>query len=83
MPDWYIRLSRSRRARNVTLGALGVMMLGSTSGAMLANFTVAGMNRVASPEPMFAVREQPQWLREASADFSPQPPEAGYSDASY
>ena len=85
MSDWYHRLQHSRRARNASLAAITVMLMGSTSGALLANFTVAGMNRVASPDPVraVAVRDDPEWLREASEGFSPQAPEAGYSDASY
>lgn len=92
MPDWLHRFERSRRLRNLTLGALGVLMLGSGGGAVLAAFTVEGSNiaryrgntdwqRLAStPAP------PPQWVEQAAAEvgdagFSPDRAE-GYSDGS-
>lgn len=92
MSDWLHRFHRSRRARNLTLGALGVLTLGSCGGAVLATFTVEGSNiaqyrgtqweRMAStPSP------PPEWMQQASAEFSDAGFSAdraeGYSDASY
>ena len=44
MSDWIELALRSRRVRNVTLGSLGLLVAGTTGGALLANFTVAGMD---------------------------------------
>lgn len=93
MSDWLHRFHRSRRARNLTLGALGVLTLGSCGGAVLATLTVEGSNiaqyrgnsewqRVAStPAP------PPEWVQQASVEFGDagfsQDRARGYSDASY
>ena len=96
MPRWIHRLHRSRRARNVTLGALGISLLGSCAGAMVANYTVAGMNMRPYTSDQFArsdaIEAEPEWLRDASmavtgdtdssTGFSSEATDA-YSDARY
>lgn len=91
MPDWLYRLHRSRRARNITLGTLGVATLGSCSGAILANYVVAESNIAqyrGKSEFMASVpAPPPAWVEQAAvevsdAGFSPDHAE-GYSDTSY
>ena len=93
MPDWLHRLHHSRRARNLTLGALGMLTLGSCGGAVLANYVVAesniaqyrdrdGWSTLASvPEP------PPKWVEDAAAEIGPASfttnDSQGYSDAVY
>lgn len=92
MSDWLHRFHRSRRARNLTLGALGVLTLGSCGGAVLATITVEGSNiaqyRGTQWETMARAPEPaPEWLQQASAEISDagfsQERAEGYSDASY
>ncbi|MCW3847977.1 hypothetical protein OF829_12075 [Sphingomonas sp. LB-2] len=92
MHDWLSRLHRSRRARFLTLSAVGIVSLGSCGGAVLANYTVAGMNTFPHSEAAQSDwrAAEPEWVREAamaaggdtdrSAGFSSTATEA-YSDA--
>ena len=90
MPDWFHRLHRSRRARNATFAALGILWLGGSAGALLANYVVAESNiaqyRDSEWRTMASVPERPpEWVEQAAvevsdAGFSPDSAE-GYSDA--
>ncbi|MDF7773804.1 hypothetical protein P1X14_00970 [Sphingomonas sp. AOB5] len=56
MPRWFHRIARNSRAGPLIAGLTAIVALGSCGGAMLANFTVAGMDRSyhGSTEPAFA-----------------------------
>jgi hypothetical protein len=96
MPDWLRHLAHSRRARNATLGTLAILLLGSTGGQLLANYTVTGMNplyfRAAAPQLASSTADQglvrdlklEDWGPELPADgTSSEAVPAEYSDASY
>jgi hypothetical protein len=96
MSDWIRRLHASRTARNVTLGALGLLILGSSGGALLANYTVAGMNPMylrGGPPKLAAYERGEGLVRDVRLeDWGVEIPSAGtsseavpaeYSDASY
>lgn len=44
MPNWIARLHKSALARNITFGVIGLMTFGCCGGALLANYTVAGID---------------------------------------
>jgi len=48
-------LVHSRRLKIATLAAIGLLTGGACGGAMLANYTVAGIN------PFYAARTEPEW----------------------
>jgi hypothetical protein len=75
MPDWLHRLHQSRRARNASFAAIGIVSLGSCGGAMLANYTVAGMNRLPYSSDQLAAQSasrdsEPEWVREAAMEVT-------------
>jgi len=97
MSDWLRRLQNSRRARNATFAAIGVLWLGSCAGSVIANYTVAGMNmRPYTSDRQIAQSDwrepEPRWEREAtmvatgdvdqSAGFSSAATDV-YGDATY
>lgn len=92
MPDWLHRLHHNRRARNVTLGTLALLMLGSCGGAALANYVVAESNiaqyRDTDWDTLASVPERsPEWVEQAAAEFGDAGFTAeraeGYSDATH
>ena len=76
MPDWFLRALESRRVRNFTLGGIGFMIVASSGGALLANYTVAGMNPYyfeqassdAADARIQTAQADARWLREAVID---------------
>jgi hypothetical protein len=55
MGYWVHRIAHSRRVRVATLGAIGLLTMGSCGGALLANYTVSGISpfyasRIAPPD---------------------------------
>jgi len=96
MIDWLRRLPHSRAARNWTLGAIAMLALGSSGGALLANYTVTGMDPlyIRQTPPQLASRDEDEGLvRDVSLEdwgveiprstTSPDTAGAAYSDASY
>jgi hypothetical protein len=96
MSEWLHRLAHSRRARNLTLGTLTMLLLGTTGGQLLANYTVTGMNPLyfRSSPPQLASSDADEGLVRnlQLEDWGPEIPAAGtsseavpaeYSDASY
>lgn len=71
MSYWLRRFQNSRRARVATFGAIAVISLGGCGGAMMANYTVAGMNTLPyTGGQQFAqsgwATPQPEWERDAT-----------------
>jgi hypothetical protein len=98
MPDWLLRALESRRVRNATLGGIGFMILASSGGALLANYTVAGMNPYylahasddAANARIQTAQSDAHWLRDAVFDepryedgVPVETADSGYGDAGY
>ena len=71
MSDWLQRFQNSRRARVATFSAIAVVSLGGCAGAVMANYTVAGMNTLPyTGTQQFAQSDwaepQPEWERRAT-----------------
>jgi len=70
MSDWLRRFQHSRRARNAAFGAIAVVSLGSCAGAVMANYTVAGMNTLPYVGEQYAQSDwrspEPEWERDAT-----------------
>ena len=83
MAEWLHRAIESPRVRNATLASIGFLGVATCGGAVLANFTVAGMNPIAAHDTTrFQVAaERPGWSV-ALDDWAPEPP-AEYSETSY
>ena len=97
MSDWLRRFQNSRRARVATFAMIAVVSMGGCGGAMMANYTVAGMNTLPyTGGQQFAqsgwAEPIPEWERNAmmaatgdsdgTAGFSSSTT-AEYSDAAY
>jgi hypothetical protein len=86
MPEWFQRALESRTVRNGTLGTIGFLILGCCGGALLANYTVAGMN--ALPERQTAIAQRPadpDWSTEVAQQLPDYDAStrAEYSETSY
>lgn len=86
MPDWFYRLQNSRRARNLSFAAIGLLTLGTSGGALLANYTMAGVDaRFTSPATgqVAASEPDPEWMRDVQMPGPPVEDAAGYERVSY
>lgn len=73
MAPWLHRMLRSRRAGPLLALGTSVVALGSCGGALLANYTVAGMDlsyrAAAGPMPRVAETRERGWADRAADDF--------------
>jgi hypothetical protein len=86
MPDWIARLHHSRRARNLTFAAIGLLTLGSSGGALLANYTMAGVDpRYTTPasEQVAAAEPETEWMRDVQMPGPRTEDSAEYQRTSY
>lgn len=74
MPRWFHRALRSRRFGPLLALGTGVIVIGSCSGALLANYTVAGMDRsyraTATPMPSVADVRPRGWAEQTADNFT-------------
>lgn len=74
MPRWFHRVLRSPRAGPLLALATGMLVLGSCGGALLANYTVAGMDPSyrGSAGPIGSVADAPPrgWADQAASNFT-------------
>lgn len=95
MTDWLRRYADSRRARNWTLGSIGLLTVAMSGGMLLANFTLAGVNPyyLSAHASQTAARDDDGLVRDIAMrlpdpalgwrdDIGP-PAQAEYRDASY